>query len=415
MSEQNGNLAIIGAGVSGCALAARLRGLGWRGAITLLEAGQGAGGRAASRRSRRHPGWSLDHGAPFLTMTTADPPELLAPLLAAGRLRPWPEPAGPGAPAPLRRLEADGSMVDDPGVFAASGDLYRGWPAMADLAEGLLELAEAAQEPGGAAEGAPPLERRHGVRIEALARRDDQWQLRDGAGELQAQADWLVLSGTLLAHPRCLPLLGLAEIPLQAVQRQRADPALEQVLTAVDGLRYDPRLALLLRLEGAAATPWQTLPFRHLELSEAARARWGLERLSVQPGPQGRWGVVAQARPADLVRCGLLRAEALAGTSAEASEQQEVEALSEALLGCLSGWIGPADLPPRQQRQRMHWGGAFPLAPGLDPEAMVCEASRLALCGDAIEGPGFGRVEGGWRSGEWLAQRLLPMLRAPSR
>ena len=58
----------------------------------------------------------------------------------------------------------------------------------------------------------------------------------------------------------------------------------------------------------------------------------------------------------------------------------------------------------------MRWGGAFPLAPGLDPEAMVCETSQLALCGDAIEGPGFGRVEGAWRSGEWLAQRLLPAL-----
>lgn len=414
MNAQTGSLAIIGAGVSGCALAARLRGLGWRGAITLLEAGQGAGGRAASRRSRRQPGWSLDHGAPFLTLTAADPPELLAPLLATGRLRPWPSPAGTGAPAPLRRLEHDGSLGDAAGVFAASGNLYRGWPAMADLAEGLLELAEAARSPGGAAEGAPPLQRRHGVRIEALAWCDGQWQLRDGSGHLQAQADWLVLSGTLLAHPRCLALLGLAEIPLQAVQRQLADPAVDRVLAAVAGLRYDPRLALLLRLEGAAATTWLALPFRHLELSEAARARWGLERLTLQIGPQGSCGVVAQARPADLVRCGLPNAEPPAGTAAEDWERQEIVALSEALLACLAAWISPDDLPPHEQRQRMRWGGAFPLAPGLDPEAMVCEASRLALCGDAIEGPGFGRVEGAWRSGEWLAQRLLPVLTAAS-
>jgi hypothetical protein len=31
----------------------------------------------------------------------------------------------------------------------------------------------------------------------------------------------------------------------------------------------------------------------------------------------------------------------------------------------------------------------------------------VALCGDAIAGPGFARIEGALRSGEWLAQRLL--------
>jgi predicted NAD/FAD-dependent oxidoreductase len=233
MSVENCSLAIVGAGVSGCALAARLRVLGWRGAITLLEAGQGAGGRAASRRSRSHPGWRLDHGAPFFTLPAADPPELLAPLLAAGRLRSWPSPGAVDAPAPLRRLEQDGSLVDEAGGFAASGRLYRGWPAMADLAEGLLELAQAAQAPGGRAEGAPPLQRRHGCRVEALDHRDGLWQLRDGAGDLQVQADWLVLSATLLAHPRCLPLLGLADIPLRVAQRHLADPGVERALQAI--------------------------------------------------------------------------------------------------------------------------------------------------------------------------------------
>ena len=61
----------------------------------------------------------------------------------------------------------------------------------------------------------------------------------------------------------------------------------------------------------------------------------------------------------------------------------------------------------------MRWGGAFPLAPGLDREAMVCPASQVALCGDAIAGPGFGRILGAWHSGEWLAERLLTELAGP--
>ena len=411
-------LLIVGAGVSGCALTARLRQLGWGGAITLVEAGQGAGGRAASRRSRKDPAWALDHGAPFLNLTAPDPPALLQPLLAGGRLRPWAGERHGSGPPPLRQLREDGSLEDLPGPLAAAGPLYRGCPAMADLAEGLLELAGTERQAGGVATAAQPLQRIHGRRVERLEHRDGLWHLHDAAGQPLAAGRWLVLSGTLLAHPRCRALLGWSEVPLVAASRQLGDAVLDRALRQIAALRYDPRLALLLRLEADQADPWRSLPFRHLWFSEGARRRWGLERINLQPHPDGRCGVVAQARPQDLIHCGLLDRDpgnaALAGATAaqQAAEReaQEIEALSTALLHGLQPWIRAGDLPPAGGRQRMLWGGAFPLAPGLEAEAMVCPASQLAFCGDAIEGPGFARVEGAWRSGEWLAERLLPAL-----
>ncbi|MGA0022769.1 MAG: NAD(P)-binding protein, partial [Vulcanococcus sp.] len=44
------DLAVIGAGVGGCALAAALRQQGWLGSMALLEIGRGPGGRTATRR-----------------------------------------------------------------------------------------------------------------------------------------------------------------------------------------------------------------------------------------------------------------------------------------------------------------------------------------------------------------------------
>ncbi len=412
MSPAAGTLLIVGAGVSGCALAAQLRRLGWRGPIRMLEAGRGVGGRAASRPCRQDPRWTLDHGAPFLNLQGEEAPALLRPLLQAGCLRAWPPPdAIPGQNGTaLRQLDGDGSLSDRPGPLAAEGQLYRGWPAMADLAAGMLELAEQARHSGGAAEGAPPVERLHGRRIETLNRGDGLWRLGDAAAEPLAQGEWLVLSGTLLAHPRCRALLGCAEVPLAAANRQLQDPAVTRALTAIAGLHYDPRLALLLRLETGAAQTWRALPFRHLWFSEAARQRWGLERISLQPASDGRCGVVIHARPADLVGCGRL-ANGMDSASPDAADAQ-IKALSSALVEALAPWISGADLPPIRSRQRMLWGGAFPLPPGLDPELLLCSASRLALCGDAIATEGFGRLEAAWRSGEWLAQRLLPWLEA---
>ena len=415
MSHPPDSLVIVGAGVSGCALAAQLRHLGWRGPIRMVEAGRGVGGRAASRPDRRDPAWRLDHGAPFLDLQGAEPPALLRPLLQGGWIRPWPAAAADagGSGGALMQLEADGSLSDQPGPMASAGRLYRGWPAMADLAAGMLELAEQACQSDAAAAGAPAVERLHGRRVESLERRDGLWHLGDAEGTTLAVAGWLVLSGTLLAHPRCRELLGCTEVPLAAVNRQLEDPALTHALTAIADLRYDPRLALLLRLEADQGAPWRALPFRHLWLSEAARQHWGLERISLQPLSDGRCGVVAHARPDDLIRFGQLAATAAGGSSGSAATPDPdgpIAALSHALLNALSPWISRADLPASPGRQLMRWGGAFPLAPGLDGEAMVCPSSRVALCGDAINGPGFGRIEGAWRSGEWLAGRLLPLL-----
>ena len=71
------DLAVIGAGLSGCALVAALRRRGWQGTIQILEAGRGPGGRCATRRRRDDPLWRLDHGSPTLSFHAAPGGQLL--------------------------------------------------------------------------------------------------------------------------------------------------------------------------------------------------------------------------------------------------------------------------------------------------------------------------------------------------
>ena len=58
----------------------------------------------------------------------------------------------------------------------------------------------------------------------------------------------------------------------------------------------------------------------------------------------------------------------------------------------------------------MRWGAAFPLAPGLPGDRQLCPVSRIGFCGDFVDGPGFGRVEGALRSAETLADLLAERL-----
>lgn len=399
-----GSIAVVGAGVAGCALVAQLRRLGCRVPLTLLETGRGAGGRASTRRSRRDDAQAIDHGAPLFNISAEPPPELLAPLLQGGWIDPWlPGPAG------LATLEADGRLAAGSGDGRLAGEILGGRHGMESLAGGLLELAAAATPVGVAV---PQV--RYGVMVrELVVSPTGAWHLLDAQGQLLAEADWLVLAGTLLAHPRGPQVFGWSEVPLAAAARQLGDPRLDAALRSIAALRSEARSNLLLVIAAAAARPWLSLPFRHLSFTAAAQARWGLERLSIQPLSDGRVVVVAHSSAAVADRyLGIHGSRSSAGRLLDApkdpgAEQRLIQALSEALSACLvtvlpEGW----SLKGVEQRQLMRWGAAFPCAPGLDAEGMVCPGSRVALCGDAIAGPGFGRIEGALRSGEWLAARL---------
>ncbi|WP_323356388.1 NAD(P)-binding protein [Cyanobium gracile] len=371
---------MIGAGVAGCALAAGLRRGGWDGPIDLWEAGRGPGGRAATRRSRQDAAWRLDHGAPLLNLLEGPEPELVAPLRSGDWIVPWREPAA--------ELQADGTLGPAEADPLLRGALYRGRLGMDDLCRGLLALAQA--------QGPPPSPTGHyGTLVRHLeARPDGGWRLIEATGTVLGEADWLVLSGTLLAHPRAMERFGWSEVPLQRAAEGLGDGALETALAALASMGMQSRTNLMLTIEPTAATRWLALPFRLLGFDGPAQQRWGLRRLAIQPLADGRCGVVAHSVTDAVV---------------------DIAALEGAVASALVPWLGERPvggdaLEGVVQRQLMHWGAAFPVAPGLSPTAMLCPASRVAFCGDFIAGQGFGRIEGALRSAQALAAQLLAMV-----
>ncbi len=377
------SLAVIGAGVAGCALAAGLRRGGWDGSIVLWEAGRGPGGRAATRRSRHDPGWHIDHGAPLFNLLDGPDPELVAPLLEEGWIVPWREAAAV--------LDSEGALGPAQADPLLRGRLYRGRQGMDDLGRGLLALA-AAQGPAGNLDG------RYGTLIHQLeVLPTGGWRLSDGTGAVQGEADWLVLTGTLLAHPRARQRFGWPQVPLQQASQGLGDRELDAALAAIASMDMEARTNLMLTIEPAAAARWLALPFRLLGLDGPAQRRWGLRRLSIQPLADGRCAVVAH------------------GVLEEPDDAAVISALEAAVAAALAPWLGKRPggdeaLAGVERRQLMRWGAAFPAAPGLPAAGMLCPRSRVAFCGDFVAGPGFGRIEGALRSAQALAGRLLALM-----
>jgi predicted NAD/FAD-dependent oxidoreductase len=390
------DLAVIGAGVAGCALAAALRQRGWSGSLTLLEIGRGPGGRTATRRSRRDPGLALNHGAPLFNISAQPEPQLLEPLRRGGWIAPF-----SGA---MHSLDGAGQLraaLPDP---ISSGTLWQGQPQMDDLCRGLLATA---QQPA-------PVRLHSSTLVRALESLSDGqgWRLLGREGQPLLECRWLLLSGTLLAHPRCQAVFGWPEVPLQQAAAQLGEPQLLEAASALAAIDVHASSNLLLSLSETSAGAWRQQPWRLLQFAPDAQERWGIRRVSLQAMASGRWGVVVESSAAFADRhlqvygSRSSAAQLLGAAPAPEAETQVIEELDQAVQEALGLSTAGAD------RQLMRWGAAFPQPPGLPLELSLCPDSRIGFCGDAIAGLGFGRVEGALRSAEALAERLLPLLRS---
>jgi len=340
----------------------------------------------------------LDHGAPLLSISSTEAPALLAPLLDGGWIEPW----GGG----LAQLGAEGQLIIGATDPLTQGDLYRGRGGMDQLCRGLLELAGSDVD----------LHSQCLVRDLATTAAGG-WELFDQQQQWLGTADWLVLSGTLLVHPRCQTLLGWPEPPLQPLARTLGDPQLQRAAAAIAAIDSSPRCALLLLIPPAAAEAWRRLPFRLLSFEAAAERRWGLWRLSIQPLEDGRCAVVAHSSAA----VARLHSDVIGSRSSVARlsgvrpspqrEQALIASLTSALSAVVEPWITPLELEGSDP-QLMRWGAAFPEGAGLARELMLCPQSRIGFCGDFCSGPGFGRIEAALRSGEELAERTLAAISA---
>lgn len=378
---QRVDLAVIGAGLSGCSLLARLEQRGFEGSIALVEAGRGPGGRCATRRRRNDLTWRLDHGAPNVNLVgplSSGLVALLAPLRQSGCLREdWQAMVG---------LDHHGAVVSCPDEDRLTGSLLRGHPEMASLCHGLLDLAD------------QPLIAEYQRCVRWLERQDNQWILADQNRQWTLQAKALVLSGNLLAHPRSLKMLGWRGVPLREAIPTGEDPLLDQVLANLATGQAEIRWNLMLELP---AKTIDGLP-RQIWLTPRAQQRWGVERLVLQQQQDGRIGLVVH---------GLDQGVPITPDS-QSTLQQNHEQRLLAVLQDLA--VGLPVLQPLLEdavsRGVMRWGASRPLNCPLPKALQWCDVSEIGFCGDWIEGLGFGRAQGALESGVALAERLTANL-----
>ena len=378
MKHVDVDLAVIGAGLAGCSLVARLQQHRFRGSIAVVEAGRGPGGRTATRRSRQAEQWRVDHGAPGFNLTEPVAQgviDVLAPLRKSGILRrEW---------GPILGMDDQGSLVEANRSDLLAGEWLRGFPTMARICEALLENTNTS------------VEVHFGQRVRWLQRDDQKWTLSDASGQWRLTAKQLVLSGNLLAHKRSLSMLAWPDVPLRQAVPPGRDPKLDQVISSLNTSTASIRWNLMLACN--IPTP-EGLP-RQILLTPMAQERWGVERLVLHPQDNHGVGMVVHGLDAGQpIHPG--NQEVLLKTQEQRLIQQLPEMLSA--VPKLNQMVKTA-----RSLGVMRWGAARPLNNPLPSQLQWCPESDIGFCGDWIDGEGFGRAQGALTSGTALADLLV--------
>lgn len=320
---------VVGAGVSGLIAAGELRDAGW--SVTVLDKGRGVGGRMATRRTG---GAAFDHGAQFFTVRDERFEKLVNGWLAAGAAAEW------------TRGFADAEGEANPDGHPR----YRGSHGMTSIPKHL----------------ARDLDVRTGERAVRIDRDEAGWTVACESGTTASGAALLLTAPA----PQSLALAGSGGIALPEAARRQ-----------LEGVAYDPCLALMALLDGPSPVP--------------------------QPG-----GVQIKGEPLDWIgdnaSKGISDRPALtihAGPRWSREHYDDAETdVTRALLGLAGEQLGADLASATLETSLARWRYSWVTSPHDEPCLVASEDPPLVFCGDGFGQP---KVEGAALSGLAAADALL--------
>lgn len=345
MSNTAGRVAVIGAGLTGAAAAARLRTVGVD--VVVFDKARGPGGRMSSKRvADSH----LDFGAQYFTARTATFQMLTQQWLVDGSAMLWPfEPW----------------LYDENGLQRSTDNEQRfiGTPGMHQVVRQLLADTKQHYQ--------SRVVELHNCHVACSSQQTGQWTLKTDEGACYAGFDAVIIT--------CPPEQSrqlLATCPL-------ASPLAAQIPA---GLLL-PCWAVLLELTQAVAHPAEAIFIRSGALSWATRQ-------AQKPG---------RGRLASAEHVGMFAEQWVVHLSAGASQQRLEQTPDQVAAVALQALSEVVNQPLQLAQSLCHRWLYASYNPAIAPPGLLQQGS-LVLAGDWCFG---GRVENAWLAGQQAAMRVL--------
>mgnify|MGYP001252145482 FL=1 len=215
------DIVVIGGGISACTFSSLLNKKFPDISILLVEHGRRIGGRATTRKSRRNKILEYDHGLPSISFsenTSEEIIKLISPLIKSKK---------------LVDISNDILTINELGeIKNQSSNLtnYKSLPYMINFCEEIINQSTKTEK----------INFLFQTLTKSISRINNLWEIKIDNDRFIKSKN-LILSSSLIAHPRCLKILQINSLPLRDALKEGEDQVVDCVLREVQKQTYISR------------------------------------------------------------------------------------------------------------------------------------------------------------------------------
>jgi renalase len=363
------DVVVIGAGISACTFASVMNTRFSNASILLVEHGRKIGGRATTRISRKNKNLEFDHGLPSISFnqhTSQDILNLITPLINSKKLV--------DISNNILLMNQFGYLNN---IFTNEKN-YRSLPYMANFCE---EIVNQSTNP-------KKINFLFQTLTKSIQRANELWEIQVNNGRF-IQSKNLILSSSLLAHPRCLEILKTKTIPLRDAFIPGKDSIVDSVLRETSKLNYIKRKIYILYVSNLVLV--QSFNYQYLQIlfSNVIREDLNFERIIFQRQTYGSMVI--------LLHC----------TYINNMSEINIDNILKSLIALFAKYQDFLDLFLQARLiDTMDWRASQPLNNLLPKELQWSSSSKIGFCGDWFDMDSRGSVESAMKSSIRLTKLL---------
>ena len=258
---------VIGAGISACTFASFLNKRFSDASILLIEHGRRIGGRATTRKSRKNQILEFDHGLPSIILSkqiSEDILKLIAPLINSKKLI--------DISNDILTINEFGEIKSD----SSNYKYYRSLPFMINFSQEILNQSISPKKINFLFE----------TLTKSIKRTNNLWEIEVDKGVF-IKSKTLILSSSLIAHPRCLDILQITSVPLREAFIPGEDEVVDSVLREIRKQNYISRKIYIFHISNCAVVQNFNNQYLHLRFSKVIMDNLNFERIIFQRQSDG--------------------------------------------------------------------------------------------------------------------------------
>lgn len=258
---------VIGAGISACTFASVLNNRFPDASILLVEHGRRIGGRATTRKSRKNKILEFDHGLPSISFSkfiSQDLLTLIAPLINSKK---------------LVDISNDILIINEFGEMKYSSNnykTYRSLPFMINFCEEIINQSINPKK----------ISFLFKTLTKSFKRKNNWWEVQLN-NKTFIKSKHLILSSSLIAHPRCLKILQINSLPLRDAFINGEDEVVDRLLREISKQNYLSRKIYIFHVPNWAVARKFNKQYLQINFSQSIKDNLSFERIIFQGQSDG--------------------------------------------------------------------------------------------------------------------------------